>query len=95
MQHYGTIHGGVIAPLADTAVTFAAASVLGDGVVTSDLDVDYLAPATGDSLIAVAKVVNTESDRGVCLCLCDVYASTRCARALSTVVKPGKDTQSD
>ena len=28
-QHYGSVHGGVVASLADTALTFAGGSVLG------------------------------------------------------------------
>jgi uncharacterized protein (TIGR00369 family) len=57
-RHPGTrqFHGGVIASLIDVAGDFALAILLGDGVPTINLRVDYLRPAMGGCLSATASV---------------------------------------
>lgn len=52
----GQYHGGVIASLIDIAGDFALIAVLGHGVPTIDLRVDYLRPAFGADLVARARV---------------------------------------
>src|ERR1700678_3385149 len=52
----GQFHGGVIASLIDIAGDFALIAVLGHGVPTINLRVDYLRPATRTDLIAEARV---------------------------------------
>jgi uncharacterized protein (TIGR00369 family) len=47
-QHMGIAHGGLIAFLADAAITFAAGTVGGETVRTVDLTVSYLRPAGGE-----------------------------------------------
>ncbi len=49
-------HGGVLAALIDTVGDFALGMLLGGGIPTMNLRVDYLKPAVGDSVTAIAKV---------------------------------------
>jgi uncharacterized protein (TIGR00369 family) len=57
-RHPGTgqFHGGVIASLIDVAGDFALVILLGGGVPTINLRVDYLRPAGGNRLRACASV---------------------------------------
>ncbi|MCP5151930.1 MAG: PaaI family thioesterase [Ectothiorhodospiraceae bacterium] len=52
----GQFHGGPIASLVDVAGDFALAIALGGGVPTINFRTDFLRPATGASLLAVARV---------------------------------------
>ena len=52
----GQYHGGVIAGLIDIAGDFALIAVLGYGVPTINLRVDYLRPASATDLLARAQV---------------------------------------
>ena len=49
-------HGGPIASLIDTVGDFAIGMMLGGGVPTINIRIDYLKPAVGDGLVAVARV---------------------------------------
>lgn len=51
------LHGGVLSALADIAGDYAIATILGRGVPTIDLRVDYLAPAHRGAIHAVARAV--------------------------------------
>ncbi len=65
----GTVHGGVLATLADAAMGAAARSALDDDTVTtSQLTIVYLRPARPGKLAAVAQI----SKRGDHLLVCDV-----------------------
>jgi uncharacterized protein (TIGR00369 family) len=57
-RHPGTgqFHGGVIASLIDVAGDFALVILVGGGVPTINLRIDYLRPAGGDRLTATAAV---------------------------------------
>jgi uncharacterized protein (TIGR00369 family) len=57
-RHPGTgqFHGGVIASLIDVAGDFALVILVGGGVPTINLRVDYLRPAGGGGLTATATV---------------------------------------
>lgn len=66
-QQHGFIHGGVLAYLADNALTFAAGSVLGPAVLTAGMSVRYVAPARGD-LRATARVVSVDDRTAQCEC---------------------------
>jgi len=72
LQQFGFAHGGVIAYVADNALTFAAGTVLGPSIVTTGMSLDYLRPAGGALLRGVATVVNGSSRQA--LCRCEVYA---------------------
>ena len=52
----GQYHGGVIASLIDIAGDFALIAILGHGVPTINLRVDYLRPAGRVDLLATARV---------------------------------------
>lgn len=62
------IHGGVLATLVDTSSAFALRTTFDDpeaaGLTTTNLDVSYLRPATGD-LRAIADVVRAGRSMGV------------------------------
>ena len=60
MQHLGVVHGGAIATLADHCGWYAVISQLDAGYtsVTIELKINYLRPATGERLLAEAKVIN-------------------------------------
>ena len=57
-RHPGTgqFHGGVIASLIDVAGDFALVILVGGGVPTINLRIDYLRPAGGGALTAIASV---------------------------------------
>lgn len=90
LQQDGFVHGGVLAYLADNALTYAGGSVLGP-VLTSEFKINYLRPATdADRLVAEASVVG--SGRTQAVCRCDVFlerAGERrlCAAAQGTIRK--------
>lgn len=84
-QQHGFIHGGVISYAADNAIAFAAGSVLGESVMTSEFKINYVRPAPGDVLIARAAVVHHGRTQAVCRC--EVFADRLCAVAQGTVVR--------
>jgi uncharacterized protein (TIGR00369 family) len=55
-QHHGFVHGGIVGALADTACSWAAATVAGD-VVTASYTVQFHAPATTALLRTRAAVI--------------------------------------
>ena len=89
LQQYGIAHGGVICYLADNALSFAGGSLYGLGVITSEFKINYLKKASGESLIAQAKVVS--KGRRQAVCTCEIWAMTGeekilCALAQGTIV---------
>lgn len=81
-QHNGYFHAGATSALADTAGGFAALTVFKPGysVLSVEFKVNLLAPAQGESLEAVGRVVR--SGRTLTVAQVEVYALT-----------PGKKTQ--
>lgn len=55
-QHHGFLHGGLIGFLADTAMSWAAASVAGD-VLTSEFRIHLLAPGRGETFFGRGHVI--------------------------------------
>ena len=89
-QQYGFVHGGVIAYLADNALTFAGGSVLGPAVVMSEFKINYLRPGLGEALIARAAVVYSGRTQAVCRCEIFVLRGEEellCAAAQGTIKK--------
>jgi uncharacterized protein (TIGR00369 family) len=90
LQQHGFVHGGVLAYLADNALTYAGGSVLGS-VLTSEFKINYVRPAVdAERLVAVATVVASGKTQAVCRC--DVFlerAGERklCAAAQGTIRK--------
>ena len=74
LQHKGFVHGGVIATLADVVAGFAAVSLVPKDyhVVTVELKVSYLHPATETRLRAVGWVL--KPGRKLHFCEAEVYA---------------------
>lgn len=91
-QQHGFLHGGVLGYAADNALTFAAGSVLGPAVVTSEFKINYLRPVTAGVLVARANVVHAGKNQAVVRC--ELFASDAggeqlCAVALGTIVRIG------
>jgi uncharacterized protein (TIGR00369 family) len=60
LQHLGFVHGGVISTLMDNTGWYAVVSNLEEGFtsVTMEIKINYLRPARGEVLRAVASVKN-------------------------------------
>jgi uncharacterized protein (TIGR00369 family) len=87
-QQHGFVHGGVLAYLADNAITFAGGSVLGPAVLTAGISVKYVAPARG-SLRATAEVVTVAGRTATCRC--EIASDgIMCAVAEGSVRRTGK-----
>jgi uncharacterized protein (TIGR00369 family) len=72
-QQHGYVHAGVTTTLADTAAGYASFSLMpkGSSVLTSELKINLLNPAAGDTLVAVAEVV--KPGRTLTVVKADVY----------------------
>jgi uncharacterized protein (TIGR00369 family) len=73
-QQHGFVHAGNIAMIADTACGYAALSLMpaDAAVLTTEFKMNLLAPAKGDRLIAIGRVVRP--GRKLIVCLGEVYA---------------------
>jgi uncharacterized protein (TIGR00369 family) len=82
----GTVHGGILCTLADSAMGMAFATTLGEGETFTSLEVkiNFLRPVFEEKLFAAAKVVHR--GRSVGLVECDVATEDGklVARAVST-----------
>lgn len=58
-QQHGFFHGGVVATIADSAAGYAGFSLMpaGCGVLTVEFKINLVAPADGELLVAVGRVV--------------------------------------
>lgn len=65
-QQHGFAHGGVLAYLADNALTFAGGFAMGGGVLTADLKLNYVRPGVGQMLIARATAISAGKSQAVC-----------------------------
>jgi uncharacterized protein (TIGR00369 family) len=73
-QQHGFVAAGVVTAIVDTACGFAAQSLMpeGSGVVTVEYKVNFVAPASGERLLAQARVL--KPGRVITVCAGDVYA---------------------
>lgn len=89
-QQNGYLHGGVLGYAADNAITFAGGTALGPAVLTGGFTINYLRPAAGRVLRAVAKVVHAGGRQATCSCelfvLDEDGDATLCALAQGTVI---------
>ncbi|GAA1591551.1 MULTISPECIES: PaaI family thioesterase [Kribbella] len=88
-QQNGFLHGGVLSYAADNALTFAGGTALGPEVLTGGFTINYLRPARGDVLRAVARVAHSTSRQATCTCelrTVDGDTETLCALAQGTVI---------
>jgi uncharacterized protein (TIGR00369 family) len=86
-QQHGFAHGGVIATLADNAISFAGGTVIGD-LVTVEFKLNYLRPGLGEALIARGTVVSHTRRQAVCradVCALRDGAETLVAAAQGTL----------
>lgn len=67
-QQQGVVHGGVLAYLADNALTFAGGAVLGPAVLTAGMTIDYVRPGRAGTLRARATVVHATRRQALCRC---------------------------
>ena len=74
-QQHGYFHGGVIATIADVASGVAAQTLMEEGatVLTTEFKINFVAPATGQHLIARGRVI--KPGRTLTVCQSDVYAN--------------------
>ena len=81
-QQHGFVHAGVVAALADTACGYAAFSLMAAsaGVLTTEFKVNLLAPAAGERLLAVGRVVKPV--RTLTVTQGEVFAETGSERRL-------------
>jgi uncharacterized protein (TIGR00369 family) len=89
-QQHGFVHGGVLAYLADNALTMAAGLTMRGGVLTAEMKINYLKPAVGEHLIARAVTISAGRNQGVSRC--DIFAVKNgveklCAAAQGTIMK--------
>ncbi|ERI10518.1 PaaI family thioesterase [Aneurinibacillus aneurinilyticus] len=64
-------HGGITATLADSVMGAVASRSTGYKVVTTEINVHYLTPGTGDRLIATASVLR--HGKTLCVCECKIH----------------------
>ena len=91
-QQHGFFHGGVTSTIADSAGGYAAFSLFPTeaSVLTVEFKINLVAPAKGDSLLAVGRVIRP----GRTLTLCDIEvqavdggAAKLCAKGLQTIMR--------
>ncbi len=82
----GTVHGGILCTLADSAMGMAFASTLGEGetFTTLEIKVNYLRPVFEEKLFATAKVVHRGRTVGLVECDVTTESGKLVARAVST-----------
>lgn len=75
-QQHGFIHAGAVSAIADTAAGYAALTLIpaGFGVLTTEFKINLLAPASGDRLIARARII--KSGRTLTVAQTEVFAVT-------------------
>ena len=79
-QQHGFLHAGVIVAALDSACGYAALTLMPDAeVLTVELKVNLLAPATGDRIVAEGEVVRAGGTLTVCRG--DAYAEQGSERA--------------
>jgi uncharacterized protein (TIGR00369 family) len=73
-QQHGFVHAGAVSAIADTAAGYAALSLMpaGRGVLTTEFKINLLAPAVGDRIVALGKVV--KAGRTLTLAQAEVFA---------------------
>ncbi|WP_158964174.1 PaaI family thioesterase [Chachezhania sediminis] len=87
-QERGFVHGGVMAAMADTTLTYAAGAQMGP-VLTSEFKINYTRPGIGQRLIARAEVLSRGRTQAVVQCR--IFAvndgvEKMCAVAQGTIV---------
>jgi uncharacterized protein (TIGR00369 family) len=81
LQPYGIVHGGVYSSLIDAACFWASYTEIADSLAltTVEMNLNYLAPATGGVFMAEGKVIKT----GKTICLSEARISGQDGRLLA------------
>jgi len=87
MQQQGFGHAGLTFSIGDSAAGYAALTTLplDSEVVTAEIKINLLAPAMGDRLIAVGKVV--KPGKRLCVVTSEVFAETDGTRKLIAILQ--------
>src|SRR5688500_18231415 len=85
LQQHGFVHGGVIAYLADNALTFADGSLLGDSL-TVEFKINYARPAIGPGRL-VADAISVARGATQAVCRCDIYVVRETERKLCALAQ--------
>lgn len=82
----GTVHGGILCTLADSAMGMAFASTLGEGesFTTLEVKINFLRPVFEEKLFAAAKVIHRGRSIGLVDCEVTTADGKLVARAMST-----------
>jgi uncharacterized protein (TIGR00369 family) len=86
---HGTVHGGIIATLLDTAVTFALIAGSGHDWVTVDLRVDYLRPVLAGTVTVEGEVLRAGRRVGSARATLRDEAGNECAVGIGTFAAAG------
>ncbi|MCI1191544.1 PaaI family thioesterase [Calidifontimicrobium sp. SYSU G02091] len=93
MQQHGFVHGGVLAYLADNALTYAGSTAMRAPVLTAEFKINFLRPAVGRRLVARADAVHVGRQQAVCRCdvvmVDDAGGEKLCAIAQGTIARTG------
>jgi uncharacterized protein (TIGR00369 family) len=91
-QQHGYFHGGLIGTLADNAAGYAAFTLMGasDSVLTVEYKLNIMSPASGELLIARARVLRP--GQRVTVCQSDIFVKHKnqekqCATMLGTFMR--------
>lgn len=93
-QQNGFLHGGVVATLADVAGGYAAFTLFeaGTDILTVEIKINFLAPASGEALIARGEVI--KSGRTLTIVRSEIFAvdagvETLCAAGQGSLMTRG------
>ncbi len=67
-QQHGFVHAGIVTAVVDTACGYAAYSLMPEdaAVLTVEYKVNFLAPAEGDRMVAIGRVIKAGRTISVC-----------------------------
>ena len=85
-QQHGFVHAGAVSTIADSAAGYAALTAMpaGAGILTAEFKINLLAPATGEELRALGKVV--KAGRTLTLATAEVFAVSGGTRKLCAMM---------
>jgi len=86
-QQHGFLHAGIVATLVDSACGYAALSVMDreSAVLSVEYKVNLLAPAVGERMRAIGRVI--KSGRTLVVCTGEVIAVSKGAEQVVTVMQ--------
>jgi uncharacterized protein (TIGR00369 family) len=100
-QQHGFAHAGAVATIADSAAGYAGLTLMppGAGVLTAEFKINLMAPAAGERLVALGRVI--KSGRTLTIAQSEVHAEERGKRRLvalltaTLMAREGRDGISD